>query len=46
MPEILKDAACCIGVSYLIYHFYSLAVSTAKIFTDRDESESADILRK
>jgi threonine/homoserine/homoserine lactone efflux protein len=38
MPEILRDIMCLFGVAYLLYRFYNMAMSTAKILMNRNKS--------
>jgi len=46
MPEILRDIICLFGVVYLLYRFYNMAASTAKIFINRNKSESKEVLSR
>jgi len=46
MPEILRDIICLFGAVYLLYRFYHLVASTAKILMNRNKSESKEILSR
>lgn len=46
MPEISKDIVCMVGVIYLLFHISHRAVSILKLFIDKNESESEDILHE
>jgi hypothetical protein len=43
MPDFLKNLICWIGVSYMLYRFYYMVVSTVKILVYRNKTGSKDI---
>ena len=46
MPEILSNMICLTGAAYLIFYMSRKAVSIVKMFTNKNKSESKDILHE